>query len=201
MGQKLIQLLSLMLLMSCLCKGQNTRMTCVGRNRIQSHNVVIQTKIDDLLSAMPKPKRVTRNRTEFFFVMDSSNFYVTYSQEINLFWFNNIGYRDVQGLASLYLISFKNNALSILIEDQVISKSFTFNDFQNAFEYSEQNVYYENKNKHLVCQDSPKRYYTYVCLPICNSMRNEYIVFCFNKKGFIDHLRLYAMSPLYTQQN
>lgn len=201
MEWKLIQLLCLMLLIPCLCKGQNTRMTCVDRDQIQSQNVVIQTKTDDLLSTMPKPKRVTYNRTENFFATGSSNAVVIRSQEINLIWFNNIGYRDVHGLASLYLISFKHNALSIIIKDQVISKSFTFNDFQNAFEYSEQNVYYEDKNKNLVCQDSPKRYYTYVCLDLCNSDEYEYIAFCFNKKGYIDNLWLYAMSPLNTQQN
>lgn len=201
MDWKLLQLLGLMLLMPCLSKGQNTRMTCVGRDQIQGQNVVIQTKTDDLLSTMPKPKRVTYNRTENFFTTDSSNAVVIRSQEINLIWFNNIGYRDVQGLASLYLISFKHNALSIRIKDQVISKSFTFNDFQNAFEYSEQNVYYEDKNYNLVCQDSPKQYYTYVCLDLCNSDESEYIAFCFNKKGFIDNIRIYAMSPLKTQQN
>ena len=201
MKWKLIQSLCLMLLMSCLCKGQNTRISCVDRDQIQSQNVIIQTKTDDLLSAMPKPKRVTCNRTENFFATDSSNAVVIRSQEINLIWFNNIGYRDVEGLASLYWISFNRSRRSMTIENQVISKSFTFNDFQNAFEYSEQNVYYEDKNKHLVCQDCPTRYYTYVGLDLCNSEVYEYITFCFNKKGFIDHILLYTMSPLNTQQN
>ena len=127
MEWKLIQLLCLLLSISYVCKGQDTRISCIERDQIKSRIFVVQAKTDDLLSAMPKPKKVTRNRTENFFVIDSSNSCVTYSQEINLYWFKDIGYRDVQGVATLYYISFNRNRRSITIENHVISKSFTFN--------------------------------------------------------------------------
>lgn len=196
MKHKLMQLLCLLLSIPYICEGQDTSASCIRREQISSQSDIVQSTTDDLLSSMPKPKRVTYNRTENFFDIDSSDSVVVYSQEINLMWFKNIGYRDVQGLASLYWISFKHNSSSIIIEDQVISKSFTLDDFQNVFDYSEQNVYYQDRKNNLVCQDSPKRYYTYICLPLCNSMWSEYVVFCFNKKGFIDNIRLYTMSPL-----
>jgi len=196
MKHKLIQLLCLLLSIPYICDGQDTSASCIRREQISSQSDIVQSTTDDLLSSMPKPKRVTYNRTENFFDIDSSDSVVVYSQEINLMWFKNIGYRDVQGLASLYWISFKHNSSSIIIEDQVISKSFTLDDFQNVFDYSEQNVYYQDRKNNLVCQDSPKQYYTYICLPLCNSTWSESIVFCFNKKGFIDNIRLYTTSPL-----
>ena len=196
MKHKFILLLFLLLSISYVCKGQESGTSCIRREHIRSQSYIIQSATDDLLSTMPNPKKVTYNRTEIFFDTDSSDAVNVYSQEINLMWFKNIGYRDVQGLASLYWISFKHNSSSIIIEDYVISKSFTINDFQKIFIYSEQNVYYQDKKNNLVCQDSPKRYYMYVCLPLCNSMGSEYLVFCFNKKGFINNIWLYTTSPL-----
>lgn len=196
MEKKLIQLLLLLLSISYACKGQNARISCIERAEIKSQSCHIQSTTDYLLSTMPDPKKVTRNRMEIFPVIDSSNSCITYSQEINIFWFKNIGYRDVQGMASLYWISLKNSRLSIIIENQIISKSFTLNDFQNKFAYERESIYYQDKKNNLVCQDSPKLYYTCICMPICNAMESEYIVFCFNKKGFIDQIRTYMKSPL-----
>ena len=195
MEWKLFHLLCLMLSMSCLCKGQNMRITCIEREQVNSQDFVVQAKTDELLSAMPKPRRVTSNRIENFFVVESSNSCVTYTQEVNIYWFHDIGYRDVQGVASLYWISFKRNRRSIMIGNQVVSKSFTFNDFQNKFEHTEYEVYYQDKKKNIVFQGSPQKRYIYVSLPICDSHVSEHIVFCFNKKGFIDHVRFYTRSP------
>lgn len=193
-----IQLLCLLLSMSYVyvCKGQKSGTSCIRREHIRGQSCIIQSATDELLSAMPNPKKVTYNNTENFFDTDSSDTVIVYSQEINLLWFKNIGYREVQGVASLYWISFKHNFSSIIIGDRVISKSFTLDDFQNEFDYSEQNVYYQDKKNNLVCQDSHTRYYTYVCLPLCDSKWGEYIVFCFNKKGFLDNMWLYTISPL-----
>lgn len=196
MENHLIQLLLLLLSISYVCKGQNARISCIERAEIKSQSCYIQSTTDDLLSTMPNPKKVTRNRIENFLVIDSSNSCIKYSQEINILWFKDIGYRDVQGMASLYWISFKNNRLSIIIEDQMISRFFTLDDFQNKYVYTRENVYYQDKNNNLVCQDSPKWHHTCICMPICNTMGSEHIVFCFSKKGLIEHIRIYTMSPL-----
>ena len=94
------------------CKGQNNRVSCVDRAHITSHSCYLQVSTNNLLMVMSTPKRISYDYKETFFIVDSQNNRHAYSQQVNLFWFKNIGYRDINGLASLYWISFRNNKYS-----------------------------------------------------------------------------------------
>ena len=65
-----------------------------------------------------------------------------------------------------------------------------------TFDYDEENTYFQDRKKNLVCQDETRKYYTYISIPICSSVGGEHIVFCFNKKGNIDNIQLYTITHL-----
>ena len=181
------------------CKGQNVRLSCIEQEHITSHSCHIQTNTNNLLSLMSKPVKVSYDKKENFLILDTFNVYHTYSQLINIFWYKDVGYRDVNGLASLYWISFKHNHFSIIIDNQVISKNYTLENFQRNFYYDEENTYFQDRKKNLVCQDDSRMYYTYISIPICNGAGGECLVFCFNKKGNIDNVQFYTITHLNIQ--
>lgn len=181
------------------CEAQNNHVSCIDRAHITSHSCYLQASTNNLLLVMKTPKRISYNYKETFFIGDSANNGHLYSQQVNLFWFKNIGYRDINGLASLYWISFRNNRNSITIEDQVINSSYTLKDFQKNFDYDEGHTYFQNRKRYLVCEESKRKYYTCICLPICNSEYGEYLVFTFNKNGRIDSIQ-FVTTALFSEK-
>ena len=92
-----------------------------------------------------------------------------------------------------------SNSVSIIIENQIISKYYTLENFQRNFDYDEENTYFQDRKKNLVCQDDSRMYYTYISIPICNGAGGECLVFCFNKKGNIDNVQFYTITHLNIQ--